>query len=210
MSEPTSIKKPRWTQEDIDAIARMRGEGLTDAEIGTRLGRTMVSIQAMITKVKARGKGEHIESHKRKSSWTPERIAEAQKLLGEGLTQSRVARRLGTSPRYLNQMLRTVASGVITEDAPNEGIRIARIVPDLRRIAVEVEQARAVLRRAESRYQDAMQPILTVVRQALTTAGLVYKVELDVDDDQNPAHDLCEALRRQGYIIAESIVDLAD
>ena len=204
------MRKPRWTQEDIDTVARMRREGAPDSQIGVALGRSVGSVQAIITKVKASGKGEHIESHKRKSSWTPERIAEAQKLLGEGLTQSRVARRLSTSPRYLNQMLRTVASGVVVDELPDQGIRVSRIVPNLRRIAVEVEQARAVLRRAESRYQDAMQPILTVVRQALTTSGLEYGLMHDHDHDSDPATDLCEALRRQGYIIAESIVDLAD
>ncbi|RYB01890.1 hypothetical protein [Lichenibacterium ramalinae] len=91
------MKGTRWTKQDVATLTRMHSEGRTDIKIGAAIGRMNKAVHAQIHRLKAHGDGEEIESHKRRSTWTPANIAEAHRLIAEGQTQMQVARRLGTT-----------------------------------------------------------------------------------------------------------------
>ena len=183
-----------WTAEDDAKLADLRQGEHPDEIIGLMLGRTTAAVQARISVLKARGRGDAIPSHKRASQWTPERVAEARALRAEGLTTHQIARRFGADAATVGRALRS------PEDSPGEGVRVGRTFPDLGRAESDVEQARAALARAEARHREAMEPILVAMRDAIHRAGLVPGPEEDDSDDgwPEPARVVVDLLRRHG------------
>ena len=185
-----------WTPQDDAQLAELRTVGHDDHGIALLTGRTVAAVQGRICKLRLRD-GAEVPSRKRASKWTPERVAQACALRTEGMTVSQIAVRLGSSNATVGRALR---SPEMTEDSPGEGVRVGRTVPDLGRAEAEVEQARAVLARAEARHSEALEPILTAVREAVRKAGLVHDPADGEGDgvEDEPAWRVVNHLRRHG------------
>ena len=182
-----------WTPEEDARLVSLRADGMQDDEIAAVLGRTTGSTQQRVMKLRMEG-GE-IASRKRRSPWTPERVAEAWAMRDEGLTRYQIARRLGADASSVERALRSPET---TEDSPGEGVRVGRTVPDHTRTALALADARAALARAQARHREAMEAILGPVREAMHETGLIA-LPVDTDDDEeDPAFRLVDQLRRRG------------
>ena len=186
-----------WTPQDDAQLAELRTVGHYDHGIALLTGRTVAAVQARICKLRLRNDGVEVPSRKRRSPWTVERLAQARALRTEGMTVSQIAVRLGSSNATIGRALRSPET---IEDSPGEGVRVARTVPDLAWAESDLEQARAVLARAEARHHEALEPILKAVREAVRKAGLMHD-PADGDGDgveDEPAWRVVDHLRRHG------------
>lgn len=180
-----------WTPEEDARLVSLRADGMQDDEIAAVLGRTTGSTQQRVMKLRMEA-GE-IASRKRRSPWTPERVAEARAMRDEGLTRYQIARRLGADASSVGRALRSPET---TEDSPGEGVRVGRTVPDHTRTALALAEARAALARAQARHREAMEAILGPVREAMHETGLI---DLPTDDaEEDAAYRLVDHLRRRG------------
>ena len=185
-----------WTPQDDAQLAELRTVGHDDHGIALLTGRTVAAVQGRICKLRLRD-GAEVPSRKRPSKWTVERLAQARAMRAEGLTVSQIAARLGSSNATVGRALRSPETA---GDSPGEGVRIARTVPDLQRAEAEVEQARAVLARAQARHSEALEPILVAMREAVRKAGLMHDPAKGEGDgvENEPAWRVVHHLRRHG------------
>ena len=181
-----------WTAGDDAQLADLRQAGYADEAIALFVGRTVAAVQARMCRLRLRDDGgAEIPSRKRRSQWTPERVAQARVMRADGMTVSQIAVRLGTDAATVGRALRSPET---SEDSPGEGVRVARTVPDLQRAEAEVEQARAVLARAEARHREALEPLRIAVGKAVRMAGLSGPSQSEGD----PVQLLIASLRGQG------------